>query len=290
MPAYQLSGITSVGGASPVTGTPSGYSGPWLIETQTLTLRYARVPHTMYALSGSSEDVLSLSATNTRQRAIGSTRLNFVVDAAYTRVKSYESFSTSGHLQTQKFSVLAETDKFGNTYGATSGTGIMGPAGTVITSQPYIRRVAWDDTIHTETTQAVQAANVLCFNFAINGTLDNMENPLINGNLSNWECAVGTGAEGAFQSYLDTWVLGSVGLAGYELVGPYAATQENATLFSTFLTRVGDGIRNQALAKVQPIVGTDIDGNIGNAIGFPNGPTTWLTGMPEYSSSRHDYT
>tara|TARA_R110000765_G_scaffold419975_1_gene524590 strand:- start:89 stop:754 length:666 start_codon:yes stop_codon:yes gene_type:complete len=56
---------------------------------------------------------------------------------------------TSGFTQFQKFALFAvSADNYGETYGDVSGY-ILGPQGSLVTVQPYIKTEKWDDTIHT---------------------------------------------------------------------------------------------------------------------------------------------
>ena len=150
-----------------VSGTPSGFAGPWAIETQTLTVNYVRVPTKMGLVSGSDAEVYSLSGNAVRTTEVRETGLRAVVTATYRKVKDYNTYSTSGHQQPQRFSILADADKFGETYGngLSSTTYLLGPAGTVFTSQPYMRRVAWDANTDVEVTSSIVGANFLATNY-----------------------------------------------------------------------------------------------------------------------------
>lgn len=285
MPAYQVSGITSITtGLQPVTGLPSGYSGPWLIETQSLTVEYVRVP--IYGMVTGSA-VVSLSATNSRTTNINGTGLHVLTHASYSRVKSYESFATSAYLQSQKFSILPDADAYGEYYGpasALSAVGILGPAGTVITSKPYIRRVLWDDALHSETTVNTRGTNVIFGKVDQVNTLYDCANMSEADPFRSFQYLLGAGVANSFVGGGD-WLKLTTN-AGYFIQGPYAVSKENSSLFISFLNSIGEQIRNSRMYKIDPAAGVDVTG-ISNGVTLNS---SVFTGTSEYTSNRHDYT
>jgi len=134
----------SVSGMLPVSGEPTGaFSGPHLIEEQTLHIDYVRVPNMKEDPSGT---FLSLSAPAMGWR-VDSTYLQVRVGATYTRTKSYDFFATSGWQQNQSFVYNpVSADAFGTTYGSV-GNAALGPAGSVDTSTNYYSRRPWNDAV-----------------------------------------------------------------------------------------------------------------------------------------------
>ena len=285
MPAYQLSGITSItSGLYPVTGTPSGFTGPWLIETQSLTIQYARVPSQMVVNSSS---VTSLSAVNVRYGSVNNTHLMYKTTARYSRVKSYETFLTSGFLQTQKFSVVPETDAFGEYYGPTSilsGT-VLGPAGYVLTTQPYIRRVAWDDNLHSETATTARGTNVAFGLFSNSNTLSECVNVDATPAFGSFNLSVPNTMKDTYLNDFDPRRI--LAIEAYPIWGTYALSKETNYGFTSFLNEVGNAIRASFLFKTNPTFGTDIQPLFAGGV---HALPSCFVGINEYNPNRHDFT
>ena len=114
--------------------------GPWMIETQSLTIDYVRVP-----IMGVSSFVCNL-ASGTANYEIEKTTLAIAVTAVYSKEKVYGGYGTTSYQQPQKFQVNAiSTDHKGNSYGALTGSA-LGPAGTIVTYQPWMQRRFWNST------------------------------------------------------------------------------------------------------------------------------------------------
>lgn len=285
--AYQLSGITSVPtGLYPVTGTPSGFTGPWLIETQSLNIEYVRVPGSMTV---DTSNVTSLSAVSVRSATVRSTVLSYRVTASYSRVKSYESFSTSAFLQNQKFSVVASPDVFGETYGpssALSGT-VLGPAGSIITYQPYIRRVAWDDSIHTEVSKNVRGSNIMFGRFNESNQLTDCDSANLMENMTSFKHAIDPRRGHTYLNDSDARIIGAQ-YPNYWINGTYALSKEESWRFVQLVNYIGNNIRSGfGLFKLDPIVGTDV---VSNYPGSPNIYDSASVQIAEYNSNRHDFT
>ena len=136
------SGMTPVSGVGP---SAAGWtvSGPWFIETQTLDFNYVRVPE-----GNTYEYDISLSS-NSVVISNFATRLQCQIFATYKAEKTYDFYNTSSWTQPQRFSILAmSADAGGSSYGDLSSASAFGPAGSVVTSQKYFRRVPWDQTLH----------------------------------------------------------------------------------------------------------------------------------------------
>ena len=118
----------------------SGFGGPWYIETQTLEIEYVRVPSEQYWNNTCNATLSGLSTTHGN---IQSTKLVYNYKATYDATVSYQTFNSSSVQQPQAFTVVAASgDPNGISYGTVSGT-ILGPMGSIITNQPFIRRVPY---------------------------------------------------------------------------------------------------------------------------------------------------
>jgi hypothetical protein len=268
-----------------VSGTPSGFAGPWAIETQTLTVNYVRVPTKMGLVSGTDSEVYSLSGNNTRVTEVRETGLRAVVTASYRKVKDYNSYATSAHQQPQRFSILADADKFGDTYGAglSSTTYLLGPAGTVFTSQPYMRRVAWDDTTDEEVASSIVGANFLAVDYL--GVP--FEASLVD---DNFNLGIYPGAAHAFVDtatapfFLDSSWFGFG--AKYALAGKYGRSKETDARFIGWMDNLSDAITNSYLYKTTFTEGVDytINATTKEAILVPP-----KVGMDFYDKNVHLY-
>jgi hypothetical protein len=278
MPAYPVSGITGLpsSGILPASGSQSGFDGPWMIESQDLTVQYVRVPN---MTSASFIGVNSLSATNTRTVSVAGTSLHAIVRASYRRYKENNTtYSTSTWSQPQRFTVQGQSnDEFGNTYGTVSGT-ILGPAGRVVTSQPYYRRVPWTSaTSATEISEAVtlsimpyrqiiQATGGLAYQgidaLDIYGKFNPAASPIFLPNAF-------IGAFDKHPNYIYGWY--------YNLLGPYNTGLESQAEFRQFLDEIGTRLFSLSLFPLvtspDPITG----------FSPPN------QGLLYYRPERHDY-
>jgi len=141
LPTYGSSeGMIPVSGIDP-SGTEGYFPGPHFVETQTLNIKYMRIPETgeHYPLS------YTLSATPATYTTLGSIILP-IIEARYSVVKDMNTYSTSGYQQNQKFAVIPKTtDPYGNSYDSTSGLGAsaIGPMGEVCTQYPWYYRRPW---------------------------------------------------------------------------------------------------------------------------------------------------
>lgn len=144
-PTYGNSaGIIPVSGIAPSAGN---YPGPHFVETQSMNIKYIRVPN--YVPTGKS---FSLSATPVTYK-ITSTYILPIIEASYRVVKDMTTYSTSGYQQNQKFAVIPETtDPYGNSYDSTSGLGAsaIGPMGQIITQYGWYYRRPWNTATDTE--------------------------------------------------------------------------------------------------------------------------------------------
>ena len=135
VPVGVIYAASTIPPASGVSGTEGYFNGPWIIESQTMQLTYARVPHVQLQ-----NVTLSLSST-TPTFINQSTNLNTIINASYYKVSSTDGYETSGEIQQpQKFEFFpVSADVYGNSYGSLNGS-CLGPIGVVNTSIPYYRR------------------------------------------------------------------------------------------------------------------------------------------------------
>lgn len=302
--------ITPVsGGASVVTsgvyipsgGTSGTFSGPWYVVTQEMSFYYGRVPQ-MAPVASALLDVISLSALNTRIFQVAGTFLNIVLTASVKKQKIYGAYDTSAWTQYQKFGIAAEDDMYGNSYGATSGTHVMGPRGQVITTQPYISRVPWDDNLHSESTSSVQATNMIVYHVSVTpgtaGAVYGTFNPLVGGTYANLTDNANQGdfvlmTPHAWNTVADEKICSTNPL--YLINGTYATTKENSQQFTSLLTLLGDQLKSGGLL-LKPVLtaGTDITGPTGTlglpVIGSYGLASTAYAQLSAYESSRHIYT
>lgn len=294
-------------GASFLSGTPSGgYAGPWAVETQDLVIEYVRTPSYMFEISGpgsaSAAGVTSLSSTNSRFMSVGQTLLNCKIKASYSVVKDYNSYSTSALQQPQEFSIISNADKFGNDYGtytASANKYNLGPAGVIVTRQPYIRRVPWVDGVHSEVSKTMEGANFIASvgngsivtNFVDAESIFENFNMGVDISMPN-RFLPGVGPQNFIkQSYIDN----------YNIIGKYSRNLESDSRFIYFLNTIAIAIQNQQIPKTKLTPGVHYTTS-SDSYAFTNGAfirtvtsaalinnSGYLTGIPEYNFSRHLY-
>jgi len=272
---YYSSGLAVI----PTSGAPTA-SGAWMEEYQDLTIDYVRVPWTSV-----SAHTINLS-TGSQTHGIQGTRLAVIVTANYRKEKTYIGHndpSPSGYQQTQKFTVLAASaDHLGNTYGdlsaGASGTA-MGPAGSIVTSQPWKVHRKWDSDVDTEVSRSMT------------GYLYYVAKSTCGGNThvgnSNAEfqtdfegAATSHGNEGGFHK--NQWMAHDADArlqvhgSHYPLTGPYTTSQETLMEQLTLIDSMGSKVTN-----VDFMAEATSDGG-----GIP----AFDQGFAEYSIARHDYT
>ena len=273
--SYYSSGLAVI----PTSGTPTA-SGPWMEEHQDLTIDYVRVPYAEVSAT-----TLNLSTGNISHGITG-TRLALHVTAHYRKEKTYIGHSDpdpSGFQQTQRFQVNAvSADHMGNTYGdlsaGASGTA-MGPAGTIITSQPWYYRRKWDAAVDTEVNKQcdgwqffVGRYTTTGINFS-NGDMPSFFHDFEGGALYN-------AVAGSFkdsQLFLNPGELRMHPIgAYYSLDGPYTTTQETTIAIFNLIDTMGQNVSISEFMSDPP-----------NGTGsIPN----FDQGFAEYSIARHDYT
>lgn len=280
MPAYPVSGITGLpsSGTLPASGSQSGFDGPWLIETQDLTIQYVRVP----MLASATSVVNSLSAVNTRSMSVVGTGLQAIIRASYRRFREDNTtYSTSTWTQPQRFTIQPQaTDAFGNSYGTVSGA-TLGPGGRIVTSQPWYRRVPWTSaTSATQIIEAVTVANAPYMQLQRSpGVLQFVGTDAIASFGKFDPAAVAPGMAHAFTSIWQEHMNNQyVQYLGYSLPGSYNTTLESQVEFRAFVDSIGYLIQINGL---WPIVSTC------DPVTGVSAPTQ---GIQYYRPERHDYT
>jgi hypothetical protein len=269
-----------------VSGTPSGFAGPWAVETQTLQISYVRVPTKMGLVSGSDSEVYSLSGNSVRTMEVRETGLRAIVFATYSKVKDYNTYTTSGHQQPQRFGILADADQFGDTYGAglSSTTYLLGPAGTVFTSQPYMRRVAWDDDTDVEVSAAVAGANFLVSKIS-DGYPTNASKVQ-----DDFNYAIFPSKAHAYIDYIAAYSIIDDAFAGtsfkYPLAGKYGRSKETDARFIAWMDNVADAITHNQMYRSIWLAGTDFTVN---SSGDVTTVASTLVGMDYYDKNVHQY-
>lgn len=161
-PAVTLSGYNG-SGVSPPSGATSGLgpfdgSGPWAIVTQELYIDYMRFPYITdpgqlpeeaFGLSGIIPDPSLWQVSS----MVSQTALTLKFQARVRCLKSTDIYTTSSYTRPQTFTLLAQSaDANGYTYGDASSwvSGMMGPMGSIVTEDTYIRRTPWNATYDVE--------------------------------------------------------------------------------------------------------------------------------------------
>ena len=126
-------------GNTQTSGTPIDYAE----YRQWMTLDYTRNPHETNPISNTVARTLAeLSATN--YKTVTGTRLHYNVTVHNSCTFLSGTYDLSASYQPQKFVLMAQKfDKAGYSYGEVDGSAneyVFGPQGSLITTQPYIRR------------------------------------------------------------------------------------------------------------------------------------------------------
>ena len=169
---YDSSNITPASGTDfNATIATSGFdsSGPWYIETQTLSVEYVRMPMQAFRDGITQNSDYALSGTWARYNGVSGTHRNLTlvcrVNANVKVVKSNDPFTTSAYSQPQILTVQAfNTDLNGVTYGGTGVSGVdvsgrLGCRGNLVTSQDFYNRRPWNATYDAELNESVMGAH-----------------------------------------------------------------------------------------------------------------------------------
>tara|TARA_R110001583_G_scaffold169496_1_gene322373 strand:- start:24 stop:962 length:939 start_codon:yes stop_codon:yes gene_type:complete len=290
---------SSTSGVLPQIGTSScDFSGPWFIETQSMTVDYTRIPrHTPTNQNLS----LGLSGTPQKDYIIQDTRLVCRINASVARqYQPAECYDTSSWQQTQKFAIVgASADNQGSSYGtdAEFTASTLGPQGSIVTYQPYYHRRPW---LSSDTTFA---SSVEVYNSYSYTTLDhinsggsiqevlNYSGGDINETFYGWESdPYMWGGPQAGSPYTHLGLnpsnpsLGAIAhtfncyVPHYRIVGKYAYNKEDFYSFTNMVDWLGQ--RVQSLALFPPLT---------EFITPTNKLSMRKDGLSYYDPNRHDW-
>jgi len=142
-----LPDVSNTGPASGAhSGTVSSASEAWCQTTQTYNSEYVRI---IRYTQPATLDVIGLTQLSAVDN-VNTTALCNVITIYNKQEKVYLPVGTPGYTQYQKLALNAiSTDQYAQSYGVVSGL-IMGPQGSIVTTQPYFNQEKWDTTKHTE--------------------------------------------------------------------------------------------------------------------------------------------
>jgi len=284
--AFTSQASTDFAGASGTTtgpGSLSGLTGPWYIERQELNINYIRVPTQVGASC-----TVSLASGTTENGSIEKTELIFFATArAEARVTTL-GFNVSSAQQPQEFTINAASgDINGVTYG-TINASTLGPMGTIITSQPFIKRSLYTGA----SSQPIYNKQVTCSNWtafyenAMRGSevVAPGETVMSVPYMYNLKfhkdegCVPGTMRDGHPYSMTGglpaSWKI----FGDYIIPGAYSTTKENGQDIQVFIDNVANRITAQQLHE-WPIANETVVGSLV----LP----AQDTGIPEYDINRH---
>jgi hypothetical protein len=270
------SGWSGSGVTPPASGSGSGtFFGPHYVEEQSLSINYVRVPRGKV-----DTDEISLTDASATYKVV-STKLACIITANYSRRKVDSIFSTSSYQQPQKFEwVGVSADADGYTYGSLNAS-TLGPVGDIITTQPWYYRRAWDDTTDTEVVSSVIVAS---FGYGTSSSSDyissNNQDTAYSRLYDKWLLR----PEYSYTplSDYDRWPINSDSL--YTLYGPYATDQESLVKIVELIDTVGNRLSAEDFYAIPANTETINPGTGGEFTMFKKD-----TGLPFYSTHRHDY-
>lgn len=285
---YAASGVSPTSGVIPPVSANLSFSGPWLVETQSLTIDYVRVPSFGQYVTGFA---ISLSGTTSTYGSVGGTKLIAKVQAEYSRTLDYSNYNTSSYQQPQLFEVNgAVADINGVTYGSSVyvGTSALGAMGTVATTQEFYRRTPYNN--ETLLTSAIDSATFIVGTKvpASPGTVSTIDSSLYMQDFAFWHdpagCRLGTlrNDGGAVQPF----EVGNYGL----IYGDYHVLKESPAFIISWIDTVATMVtNNRTFTPINP--GLSISEVNTNYTSIPATVTTQSIrrGIPEYDKGRHQY-
>ena len=261
---------------APASGVISGigYTGPWYIEHQYLSIEYLRVPGGGLQTSTTT---ISLTGATTTHGPITKTVVAALVTAGYQTYLDYASYSTPSYQESQQFQInAASADPHGVSYGTLTASSI-GPMGSIITSRPYYRRVPY-----TGTNQPIINKHIDGATFPMQGVFNNTVSGGVNvhnywTDYAMWKdggCVPGTHRQGWSPVMLHF-------VTDYGIMGEYNVSKETWYDITSYITSVGSRIsavqlfENPTNTAIQPFFNISV-------------PLADL-GIAEYNSSHHEY-
>jgi hypothetical protein len=273
---------------STASGVLSGLAGPWYIERQTLDIYYARVPQQFGAST-----TVTLDSASTTNGSIEKTEIVYYAVATYDTQVSYQNFNSSGVQQPQQFTVNAASgDINGVTYGNINAS-TMGPMGSIITSQPFIRRTPYLGTSSqplisktmtgsnwAAVRNAVTIPQGLGTTVAVDIETEDASPYMFDlGWHKDSGCMQGTARDGHGFNFGGGIPLSFRATPAYVIVGAYDTSKESLAQIQAFIDDVGIRITNENL-HAWPVA------NKQAIPGLPSLPA-FDTGFVEYDVNRH---
>lgn len=275
--AYAGSGAHIPSGAGLVTTL----SGPWCVEEQTMQVDYVRVPtgHA-YNFPGDAINLSSVAAIVTGSYTVSKTELRCIITATYSKIKSYETYSTSSYQQPQKFEINSvSADAHGNVYEGWA-TSSLGPRGSIVTYQPFKARRLWNDDLDGSTGGVSKTITVANSSLTSSGSGTIYSHPQTQSESVAFENNFIENAQRhSFLHDYDRWsVLGANSWgAAYSMWGTYNPTFESQGQYISLLDNIGNLLMQEKLIRVPAEV-------IDNYPYIANNQ-----GNQYYNINRHDY-
>ena len=265
--------------ASGVITEASSLSGPWLIETQSLTMDLVRVPG--QGLVASSHTI-TLSGCEVSYGPTQKTNLKMVGVATYERTLDYSQYTTSSYQQPQTFTINSVAEDInGVSYGGSGASSILGvsafgPMCTVDTQQPFYRRTLYNN-------ESLVTSSVSFANFAIAATANASgtattppggyfaEDYLTD--FAFWKdlgCRPGTLRTGSEPFSITNGTNGNI-------YGAYSPFKESPAFMVGFIDTIAGGIAGGSVFVNPNSLAASAVWNYGRAI------------LPEYNKNRHQY-
>jgi len=262
----------SSGPMAPASGLQGALSGPWMLESQDLQIEYTREPGGWLK-----SQTLTLSSVSATEYLVQATHLNCIITANYSRKKSYDTYSNSSYQQSQKFQVYAlSADENGTSYGDLN-TSTLGPAGTIVTYQPFLSRRGWDDSLDSEIASSVTVAN---FIYASSGNSPNPDSydqtdPQAMAFERNFiEPSYAGTPQADWEKHAQQKGQGGT---HYRIQGPYTVQKETLVQLFAFIDAVGGALGDEKLLGIPAVPQAG------------GGQWYYDQGLNLYSKYRHDY-
>ena len=294
---YDSSNITPASGTDfNATTATSGFdsSGPWYIETQTLSVVYLRVPKHVsrdgvtwtsdYALSGTWPRFNGVSGT------AWMTELVCKVNANVKVVKSNDPFTTSAYSQPQVLTIQPfNTDLNGVVYGGVGVSGVdvsgrVGCRGNLVTTQDFYNRRPWNATYDAELNESVINAHSF-YGWSTSGGWDQLDEEKCMNDYRPW--ARGTNlsecwAPGQWGTNQDVWIRTNDPW-GTHTSFPYTPSNETMQNDKTLANWAAREVRSGQLYKAS-FVDTDVSSSDYNLWGKISQAGEYC---PSYDVNRH---